>query len=61
MTFKNMDIAPDLLSKVPIKIAWYYKFMPVKLENGVLTIALSRPLGIKIEDEIRERKKIYQK
>lgn len=46
-------IDKDLLERVPVKIAWYYRFIPVGLENNILTIAASDPFDIKVQDEIR--------
>ena len=42
-----------MLKKIPIKIASYYKFLPVKAKGRLLTIAVSAPLDIKTQDEIR--------
>jgi general secretion pathway protein E/type IV pilus assembly protein PilB len=46
-------VAKQVLDKIPVKIASYYKFFPVKLVDRVLTIAVSSPLDVKTEDEIR--------
>lgn len=43
----------SLMQKVPVKIATYYKFVPIKLENHILTIAVACPLDVKMQDEIR--------
>lgn len=50
-----MEISVDksVLDKVPVKIASYYKFIPIKIEDRILTIAVSVPLDIKTQDEIR--------
>jgi type II secretory ATPase GspE/PulE/Tfp pilus assembly ATPase PilB-like protein len=50
---KELSIDKAVIQKVPFKIASYYKFLPIKLENKVLTIAVSYPLDIKTQDEIR--------
>ncbi|MFC1807269.1 ATPase, T2SS/T4P/T4SS family [Candidatus Omnitrophota bacterium] len=50
---KAKKIDKAVLEKVPVKIATYYRFIPVDMQNGVLTIAVSAPLGIKTQDEIR--------
>ncbi|MBU1086229.1 MAG: Flp pilus assembly complex ATPase component TadA [Candidatus Omnitrophica bacterium] len=50
---RNSAIEKLLIKKVPVKIASYYKFAPLHLENRVLTIARAYPLDIKILDEIR--------
>ena len=46
-----IDKAP--IQKVPVKIASYYKFVPIKLEDYILTIAAPYPLDVKKQDEIR--------
>jgi len=43
----------EALEKVPAKIATYYKFLPMKIEGGTLTIAAPFPIDIKTQDEIR--------
>ena len=50
---KNVSIDKALIEKVPVKIASYYKFLPITLENRNLTIAVFYPLDVKIQDEIR--------
>ncbi len=40
-------------AKVNVKIASYYRFVPLKLKGRLLTIAVSSPLDIKTQDEIR--------
>ncbi|MDD5454526.1 MAG: ATPase, T2SS/T4P/T4SS family [Candidatus Ratteibacteria bacterium] len=42
-----------LIDKIPVKISSYYKFIPFKIENKTLTIAVSYPLSVKAQDEIR--------
>jgi type II secretory ATPase GspE/PulE/Tfp pilus assembly ATPase PilB-like protein len=42
-----------VLAKVPLKVATYYKFLPVKIADRVLTVAVSSPLDVKTQDEIR--------
>lgn len=52
----DLDVVPvdkSIIEKVPLKIASYYKFVPVSLKDRLLTIAVSSPLDIKIQDEIR--------
>ncbi|MFA6216160.1 MAG: ATPase, T2SS/T4P/T4SS family [Candidatus Omnitrophota bacterium] len=50
--FKGRAIDKAVIAAVPVKIASYYKFMPFDLKDRVLTIAVSMPLDIKIQDEI---------
>jgi type II secretory ATPase GspE/PulE/Tfp pilus assembly ATPase PilB-like protein len=42
-----------LLAKVPVKIATYYRFFPLKLQDRTLTIAVSYPPDVRTEDDIR--------
>jgi len=53
VNLKNLQIPAAVIERVPVKFAWYYKFMPLKIENRRLVLACSRPLDVKIEDEIR--------
>ncbi len=50
---KGSLIDRPALDKVPVRIASYYKFLPVKIKGRSLTIAVASPLDIKIQDEIR--------
>ncbi|MBU1122120.1 MAG: GspE/PulE family protein [Candidatus Omnitrophica bacterium] len=45
-TLKNIEIKQDVIDAVPVKYVWHYKFMPLKVEGRVLTIAISDPLAI---------------
>ncbi|MDD5348068.1 MAG: ATPase, T2SS/T4P/T4SS family, partial [Candidatus Omnitrophica bacterium] len=42
-----------VIEKVPQKIVNYYKFLPLRLSDRTLTIAVSYPLDTKTQDEIR--------
>jgi type II secretory ATPase GspE/PulE/Tfp pilus assembly ATPase PilB-like protein len=44
---------PELLKKIPIRFASYYKVLPVRLEGRMVELASSQPLDIKFQDEIR--------
>lgn len=46
-------VSKNVIAKIPVKIASYYKFFPLDLRDRILTIAVSRPLDLKTEDEIR--------
>ena len=50
---KNTNIDKALVEKIPVKFAWYYKFLPIKLDGNTLTIAVAYPMDIKTQDEIR--------
>lgn len=50
---KQFPVQKEAIEKVPSRIAFYYKFMPLKLRERTLTVAVSYPLDVKIQDEIR--------
>ncbi len=39
--------------KVPLKVAEYYRMLPMKLEKRKLTVAVSAPLDLRTQDDIR--------
>ena len=50
----------NLLSKKSLLgFAHFYQFMPMKIENKILFLACSSPLGIKFEDAIRVQIGLY--
>ena len=46
-------IDDQVIKTIPVKIAWHYGFMPLRLEKSDLVIAVEAPFNIKIQDEIR--------
>ena len=50
---QEIPIDKSVLEKIPVKIASYYKFLPVKIKGRTLTVAVSSPLDTKTQDEIR--------
>ncbi len=50
---KKISVDKSVIDKVPVRIASYYKFIPLEIRNGVLKISTSHPLDIKTQDEIR--------
>jgi len=53
VSLKDYDVDPSVVEKVPLKFATYYKFMPMSIENRVMTIAVCYPMDVKTQDEIR--------
>lgn len=53
INLQNVLIDKSVLEKIPVKIASYYKFLPINIKGNTLTIAVSSPLDIKMQDEIR--------
>ena len=50
---KALSIDKSLIGKVPLRIASYYKFLPLELNGRALSIAAAEPLEVKTQDEIR--------
>ena len=50
---RSLAIGKAVIDKVPLRIASYYKFLPVKIHGRVLTIGVAYPLEVKTQDEIR--------
>lgn len=53
INLKNIKSDPAMFKRVPVKFAAYYKFFPVREENGKLLIAVSRVLDTHMLDEMR--------
>ncbi len=49
----DMTPQPGVLDKVPLKIAEYYKIVPLKIDKKKLTVAVSSPLDLHTQDDIR--------
>jgi type II secretory ATPase GspE/PulE/Tfp pilus assembly ATPase PilB-like protein len=50
---KEATVDRSVLEKIPAKIASYYHFLPLEINDKILRLAVSSPLDIKIQDEIR--------
>lgn len=53
LDLRNLSVDKEALNKVPVKIAMYYRFVPIGIKDKTLTIATDTPLDIKTQDEIR--------
>ena len=53
LDLKRATVNKAAIDKVPLKVAEYYRFLPVTFENRKLTIAVSAPCDIRKQDEIR--------
>jgi type IV pilus assembly protein PilB len=49
----DMEIPPEVISRVSPSIAQVYRVVPVKFENDTLTIALADPTHLKTLDDLR--------
>ncbi len=50
---RHAQVEAAVIEKVPSKVAHYYNFFPVRIVDQTLTVAVSYPLDIKVQDEIR--------
>ncbi len=53
VSIKKMPVDPKAQQKVPVKIAWYYKFFPYKIQDGKIAVAFSQVPDTSVLDEIR--------
>ncbi|MDD5069607.1 MAG: ATPase, T2SS/T4P/T4SS family [Candidatus Omnitrophica bacterium] len=53
ISLKAVAVSPEALKIVSSRFAWHYQFVPIKLEGKTLIIAVSNPLSISAQDEIR--------
>ncbi|MFH1045539.1 MAG: ATPase, T2SS/T4P/T4SS family [Candidatus Omnitrophota bacterium] len=53
LRLSETEIEKQVIEKIPVKFAGYYKFMPIKLAGRVLTIACGYPLELKVQDDVR--------
>ncbi|HOD12951.1 MAG TPA: ATPase, T2SS/T4P/T4SS family [Candidatus Omnitrophota bacterium] len=49
----SLSIEQPVIDRIPVKFAWYYRFMPVRFDGKIMMIAVSAPLDVKLQDEIR--------
>jgi len=52
-SLKDINISLDVIKAIPAKFVWHYKFMPLKIVNRVLTIAVSDPLAVWIMEDLK--------
>jgi len=50
---KEKGISQVVIDRVPVKFASFYNFMPMSIEGNTLTLAISSPLDVRMEDDIR--------
>ncbi len=46
VSFTNLNISPSILARVPHEVALKYQVIPIKLEDGRLSVAICDPLDI---------------
>ena len=52
-TLHQLQTEAAVIEKVPLKTAEYYKMVPRRLDKKKLTVAVSSPLDLKTQDDIR--------
>src|SRR3989339_184927 len=50
---KNLEIQPEVISKVPAKFATHYKLMPISLEEHEISLAVTDPLDVHTLDDLK--------
>ena len=50
---EGLDISDEVLEEVSDAMAQLYKVVPVRLSDGVLTVATCEPQNLSMEDELR--------
>lgn len=53
LDLKTFSVDKSVIERIPLKVASYYKFLPLKISGRTLSVAVSYPLDIKTQDEIR--------
>jgi len=49
---KTVQISKEAIAKISAKVAEHYQVMPVEYTDGVLTVAVNRPLDIRLLDDL---------
>ncbi|MCK5451346.1 MAG: Flp pilus assembly complex ATPase component TadA [Candidatus Omnitrophica bacterium] len=53
MDLNGIEVDKTTIEKIPIKLASYYRIMPLSIEDRTLTIAVSHPFDVKTLDDLR--------
>ena len=56
MDVVNLDeteIPEEIINRVPASVANIFRIIPVKVEDGVLTVAMADPLNVSVLDDLR--------
>ncbi|HVE41053.1 MAG TPA: ATPase, T2SS/T4P/T4SS family [Planctomycetota bacterium] len=49
----ELDVDPVVINKLPANMAKSYNVIPIKFENGILTVAMSNPHDVNVRDDLR--------
>ncbi len=53
VNLKELSIDDQVVKKVPVRFAWHYRCMPVRLKGRLLTLAMSDPLQVRPIDDLK--------
>ncbi len=53
VNLKQLTIDEQALKKIPVRFAWHYRCMPIRLSGKTVTLAMSDPLQIRPVDDLK--------
>ena len=53
VNLNQVQVDPSVVERIPVRFAWYYRFMPLSIKGRALVVACASPLDVKFQDEIR--------
>jgi len=53
VSLKQLAIDEHALKKIPVRFAWHYRCMPVRLSGKTVTLAMSDPLQVRPVDDLK--------
>jgi len=53
LNLKEITLDRSLVDKIPAKVSFYYRFIPLGIEDEKLSIAVSYPLTAQVQDEVK--------
>ena len=53
INLKQAAIDQEALRRVPVRFAWHYRCMPLRVAGKVVTVAMSDPLNVFATDDVR--------
>ncbi|HQL41255.1 MAG TPA: GspE/PulE family protein, partial [Candidatus Omnitrophota bacterium] len=52
VNLRTAVISPEALAKIPAKVAKHYQVMPISWQENILTVAVNRPLDVRLLDDL---------
>lgn len=52
VNLRTAVISPEALAKIPAKVAEHYQVMPISWQENILTVAVNRPLDVRLLDDL---------